>query len=118
VPEEGIVMGFAIATLLGVFAYTAVFILLSVVTRRALLVGIGYVFIWEGLVTQLFTGSRYLSIRQYCLGIADLISTVSKADFHPDLGGPEGLILVAVAGAVALFLAVRRLEAFEFTDTD
>jgi len=118
VSEEGIVMGFVIAALLGVFAYTAVFILLSVATSRALLIGLGYVFIWEGLVTELFTGSRYLSIRQYCLGIADLISTVSKGDFEADLGGPEGLILVAMATAVALLLAVRRLEAFEFTDTD
>jgi ABC-2 type transport system permease protein len=118
VSEEGIVMGFAIATLFGVFAYTAVFVLLSVATSRALLIGLGYVFIWEGLVTELFTGSRYLSIRQYCLGIADLISTVSEGDFEANLGGPEGLILVAVAAAVALLLAVRRLEAFEFTDTD
>lgn len=118
VSEEGIVMGFAIATLLGVFAYTAVFIVLSVATSRALLIGLGYVFIWEGLVTELFTGTRYLSIRQYCLGIADLISTVSKGDFEADLGGPEGLILVAMVAAVALLLAVRRLEAFELTDTD
>jgi ABC-2 type transport system permease protein len=118
VSEEGIVMGFAIATLFGVFAYTAVFVLLSVATSRALPIGLGYVFIWEGLVTELFTGSRYLSIRQYCLGIADLISTVSEGDFEANLGGPEGLILVAVAAAVALLLAVRRLEAFEFTDTD
>ncbi len=118
VSEEGIVMGFAIATLLGVFAYTAVFILLSVATSRALLIGLGYVFIWEGLVTELFTGTRYLSIRQYCLGIADLISTVSAGAFEADLGGSEGLILAAVAAVLALLLAVRRLEAFEFTDTD
>ena len=118
VSEEGIVTGFAVATLLGVFAYTAVFILLSVATSRALLFGLAYVFIWEGLVTELFSGTRYLSIRQYCLGIADLISTVSKGAFEADLGGLEGLILVVMAAAVALLLAVRRLEAFEFTDTD
>ncbi len=118
VSEEGIATGFAVATLFGVFAYTAVFMLLSVATSRALLFGIAYVFIWEGLVTELFSGTRYLSIRQYCLGIADLISTVSKGDFEADLGGLEGLILVAMAAAVALLLAVRRLEAFEFTDTD
>jgi ABC-2 type transport system permease protein len=118
VSEEGIVMGFAIATLLGVFAYTAVFILLSVATSRALLFGLAYVFIWEGLVTQLFSGTRYLSIRQYCLGIADLIATVREQDFEANLGGPEGLLLATVAAAAALVLAVRRLEAFEFTDTD
>ena len=118
VSEEGIVTGFAIATLVGVLAYTAVFILLSVATSRALLVGLAYVFIWEGLITELFSGTRYLSIRQYTLGIADFFATVSKQDFEASLGGPEAFILASVAAATALVLAVRRLESFELTDTD
>ena len=118
VSGEGIASGFAIATLIGVLAYTAVFILLSVATSRALLFGLGYVFIWEGLVTELFSGTRYLSVRQYCLGIADLIATVKEQDFQASLGGLDGLILAAVVTAAALVLAVRRLEAFELTDTD
>ncbi len=118
VSEEGIVTGFAIAILVGVFAYTAIFMLLSVATSRALLFGLGYVFIWEGLITELFSGTRYLSIRQYCLGIADLIAGVSKQDFEANLGGVEGLVLAAVVAAAALFLAVRRLQNFELTDTD
>ncbi len=118
VSEEGIVTGFAIATLVGVFAYTAVFILLSVATSRALLFGLAYVFIWEGLITELFSGSRYLSIRQYCLGIADLIAGVSKQDFEANLGGLEGVILAAVVTVAVLVLAVRRLQNFELTDTD
>ena len=118
VPEEGIVTGFAIATLLGIFAYTAIFVLLSVATSRALLIGLAYVFIWEGLVTELFSGTRYLSVRQYCLGIADLIATVRERDFEANLGGAEGLILATVAAAAALVFAVRRLESFELIDTD
>jgi ABC-2 type transport system permease protein len=118
VPNEGIVAGFAIAVLVGVFAYTAVFILLSVATSRALLIGIGYVFIWELLITELFSGTRYLSIRQYCLGIADSIASVSSQDFDATLGGAEAFILAAVVVATGLFLAVRRLQSFELTDTD
>ncbi len=118
VSGEGVATGFAIATLIGVLAYTAVFMLLSIATSRALLFGLAYVFIWEGLVTELFSGTRYLSIRQYCLGIADLIATVREQDFEANLGGPEGLILATVATAAALVLAVRRLGAFELTDTD
>jgi ABC-2 type transport system permease protein len=118
VPQEGIVTGFVIATVLGVLAYSAIFILLSVATSRALLIGLAYVFIWEGLVTELFSGTRYLSVRQYCLGIADLFATVGRQDFEANLGGTEGLVLAAVVTAAALLLAVRRLEAFELTDTD
>ncbi len=118
VPNEGIVTGFAIAILVGVFAYTAVFILLSVATSRALLIGLAYVFIWEGLITELFSGARYFSIRQYCLGIADFVATVRTQDFEATVGGPEAFILAAVVAAAALFLAVRRLESFELTETD
>ncbi len=118
VSNEGIVAGFAIAVLVGVFAYTAVFILLSVATSRALLIGLAYVFIWEGLITELFSGTRYLSIRQYCLGIADSIASVSNQDFEASLGGPEAFLLAAAVAAAAFFLAVRRLESFELTDTD
>jgi len=118
VSEEGIATGFTIAVLVGVFAYTAVFMLLSVATSRALLIGLAYVFIWEGLITELFSGTRYLSIRQYCLGIADLISTVSERDFEANLGGVEGLVLAGVVVATALVFAVRRLEAFELIGTD
>ncbi len=118
VPNEGIVAGFTIAVLVGVFAYTAVFILLSVATSRALLIGLAYVFIWEGLITELFSGTRYLSIRQYCLGIADSIASVSTQDFEASLGGPEAFLLAASVAATAVFLAVRRLESFELTETD
>ena len=116
--EQGLVIGFSIATLLGVAAYTGVFVLLSVATSRALLIGLGYVFIWEGIATNLFTGTRFLSIRHYCLGIADLISSVDKEDFEAKLGGAEAIVLTGIVIAAALFLAVRRLQAFELTEPD
>jgi len=116
--EDGLVIGFAVAAIFGIAAYTGVFILLSVVTSRALLIGLAYVFIWEGIATELFTGTRFLSIRQYCLGIADLISSADKQDFEADLGGVEGAILAGIVIAAALFLAVRRLQRFELTETD
>jgi ABC-2 type transport system permease protein len=116
--EQGLVIGFSIAALAGVSVYTGVFILLSVVTGRALLIGLAYVFIWEGIATNLFTGTRFLSVRHYCLGIADLISSVSKQDFEAKLGGAEAIILISIVIAASLFLAVRRLERFELTETD
>ena len=77
--------GFLVATALGICAYTMIFVLLSVATSRPLVFGLGYVFIWEGLLGDLFTGTRYLSVRQYCLGIADGITTVSERVFQAEL---------------------------------
>lgn len=116
--EQGIAVGFSLAALLGVAAYSAVFILLSVASSRALIFGLAYVFIWEGVVTELFSGTRWISIRQYCLGVADLISSVNEDAFRAELDGPAALILIAVVTATALILAVRRLERLELTEAD
>lgn len=116
--EQGIVIGFSLAVLVGVAAYSSIFILLSVVTSRALLFGLAYVFIWEGIATSLFTGTRFLSVRHYALGIADLISSVDKEDFAAKLGGAEAIILSAVVIAATLYLATRRLQTFELSEPD
>ena len=116
--EEGLVIGFVLATLVGVAAYSGIFILLSVISSRALLFGLGYVFIWEGIATSLFTGTRFLSVRHYCLGIADLISSVDKQDFEAKLGGAEAIVLAGIVIAAAILIAIRRLQAFELSEPD
>lgn len=113
VEEQGILLGFMAATLLGSFVYTALFLLLSVVTSRALIGGLVYVFIWEGVVTELFSGTRIFSVRQYSLGVADLIADTSVATFEADLGGITALVMIGIVSAVAITLAVRRLRSFE-----
>ena len=57
--------------LLGALEYTAVFLALSLVTSRALIIGLAYVVVWEGVVAGLFAGTRILSIRQHALAVAD-----------------------------------------------
>jgi ABC-2 type transport system permease protein len=116
--EQGIATGFAFASFLGVAAYTGVFILLSVASSRALIIGLAYVFIWEGIVTELFTGTRWFSIRQYCLGVADFVSSVRKDDFSAELNGVAALVLIAWVTLVALVLATQRLRRLELTETD
>ena len=113
VEEQGILLAFVAATLLGSFVYTALFLLLSVVTSRALIGGLVYVFIWEGVVTELFSGTRIFSVRQYSLGVADLIADTSAATFEADLGGTGALVMMGIVSAVAITLAVRRLRSFE-----
>lgn len=108
-----ILVGFTVATALGCLAYSCVFVLLSVVTSRALIGGLIYVFLWEGVVTGLFSGTRVLSIREYTLGVADLIADTSASTFEAELGGVTALVLMAVASAAAVAFAIRRLNRFE-----
>ncbi len=112
-----ILVGFTVAAALGSFVYCCVFVFLSVLTSRALIAGLIYVFLWEGVVTELFSGTRMFSVRQYTLGVADLIADTSRRTFHADLGGVSALILMAIVSAAAIALAIRRLGGFEIGKT-
>ncbi len=118
VPAEGLAAGFTLGVAFGVLAYTALFLLLSLVTSRALLFGLVYVFVWEGLLTNLFDAVAYVSIRQYCLGIADAVATVGPEDLDADLAGGVALALVVVVTIAALYFATRRLETLELSESE
>jgi ABC-2 type transport system permease protein len=113
VQEDGILLGFLAAGLLGSLVYAAVFLALSIVTSRALIAGLVYVFLWEGLVTSLFSGTRIFSVRHYTLGLADWLARVPNNVFEAELNGWAALLAMAVVCAGAILIAVRRLEAFE-----
>jgi ABC-2 type transport system permease protein len=115
---DGLILGSLVATALGVCAYTMLFVFLSIASSRSLLIGLGYIFIWEGVVGDLFTGTRYLSIRQYCLGIIDAVSGVSNRVFEAELNGAAGLVLLLAVTGGATLLATRALERFEVRGED
>ena len=66
------IVGFGIACLVGGSAYAAAFVALSAFTSRALLLGLAYVLIWEGVLSGLLEGTKFLSIRQATLGLTVL----------------------------------------------
>jgi ABC-2 type transport system permease protein len=105
--------GFAVASVIGGLAYSAVFVLLSIVTTRALVAGLIYVFIWEGALTGIFEGLRNLSIRHYTLGIAEWLADTAPATFDASLSGTSAIIMVAVVTVTAAFFANRKLEEIE-----
>jgi ABC-2 type transport system permease protein len=104
-------IGFAVAALLGGSAYASGFTALGVMTGRALVVGLGYTLIWEGVLAGLLEGVRFLSVRQATLGVAGALT-------GEDLGTrPLGLALslvilgiVAVGGVALTAVSLRRFE--------
>ena len=110
-------IGAAVGTAIGATVYVTVFFTLSLVTGRALAIGLIYILVWEGVLAGLLEGTRVLSIRQYTLAISAAIS-------HPAVTNPNlldartALVLAAVAVALAVVLAVRRLAAFEIGQAD
>lgn len=110
-------IGYAVAVAAGAVIYAAVFVALSLVTGRALIAGLLYVLVWEGALADLFSGIRFLSIRQYILGIADAAGVGGRITSDTlELGTAVILATIVVAGAFVV--AVRRLSAFEIPQAD
>lgn len=110
---DGLVIGFTVAAAIGSILYCAVFVALSLVTGRALVFGLAYVLIWEGLLSGLFAGTRTFSIRQQTLALADAFSDVPVNVFKAELGLTAALIVGAVVLVGATLLAGRRLARIE-----
>ncbi len=114
---QGVLPAFVIASVLGAFVYSALFLMLSVLTSRALIIGLVYVFLWEAVITGLFEGTRLLSVRHATLGIADALSDTSRRTFEASLGGATSLGILVILSVFALFFAIRRLRAFEIGES-
>lgn len=108
-----LVLGFVLALAGGILAYGALFLCLGILTGRAFVLGLGYVFIWEGVVTGIFRGTRFLSVREYVLGFARGVADVPRADFDADVSSATAVVMMVLVGTVALALAVRGLARYQ-----
>ena len=110
--DPALAIAFAVAATVGALEYTAIFVALSLVTSRALIVGLAYVVIWEGVVAGLFAGTRTFSVRQHVLAIAEALGG-ENATGVAEIGLQVAIGAIVVVTAGAAILAVRRLETVE-----
>lgn len=103
-------LALAAAGILGAFAYSAFFLLLSLVTRRPVLLGLVYILVWEGLLGRFVSGTRVLSIEQYVITVADKISPTVVLDAK--VGLPVALVMAALFALGCAVAAVARLGSF------
>ena len=82
-------------------------------TSRALLIGLVYVFVWEGIVTNIFEGTRWVSIREYMLGLADFVSSAPARALDADLGGGSAAVAVVILFTLSVLLGARLIQRFE-----
>jgi ABC-2 type transport system permease protein len=104
----------ALGMLAGSYLYVAVFVALSVITSRGLLIGLGYALIWEGLLAGLLPGSQVFSVREYVRGIAQMLSP----DSIDSVVGSGAAIYAAIALVAATVIASLRLAAYEVRGSD
>jgi ABC-2 type transport system permease protein len=100
-----------LAVVVGSACYVCLFMAVSLFTRRALVIGIGYMLVWEGALSFMLPGIANLSIRQYSLGAATAIFKLPVEETR--LGADTAFLLAAVVLVVSLAVATRRLMRFE-----
>jgi ABC-2 type transport system permease protein len=104
-------VGLFVGALAGSVMYNAVFVMISVLTTRAIAYGLAYIVVWEGLLGNFVSGARLLSVGQYSLGVANAIAHQAKA-----LNATQSLGTSAVMGVivtiVTIVIAVRALSSF------
>jgi ABC-2 type transport system permease protein len=113
-----VTIALAIAVAIGALLYVAVFVALSVITSRALIVGLIYVVLWEGLLAGLFEGTQALSIRQYTMAIAGALDPSGVIAAEAPLDTTTALVASVVVLLAATWIATRRLSSLELTGGD
>jgi ABC-2 type transport system permease protein len=103
-------VGLFVGALVGSVIYNAVFVMLSVLTTRAIAVGLLYVLIWEVVLGNFVSGARLLSVEQYSLGVANSIA--HNTDLNAGLTLSTALVMGIIVTIAALAFATRRLSGF------
>lgn len=112
----------AVGALAAAIAYCALFQLLAVVTRNAVVIGLVYALVWESVVGQFIPGARALSVQQWSLSITERM-------IGDDVGGAyrsidaavelrTGLIMLVATTVVAALVATRRLRRVRLTSDE
>lgn len=103
-----------VAVLIGVVTYSAVFIAVSLLVPRALIVGILYALIWETLLSRFIPGVWTLSVRHYVESVFVRLLNDSSVDLDNavQLYSAFPAVLIMIAGSLAL--ATLRLRTMDF----
>ncbi|PSL02392.1 ABC-2 type transport system permease protein [Haloactinopolyspora alba] len=111
-----IALGYAAAALVASVAYSAIFLLLAVVTKHAVVYGLAYALIWEGLIGGYVPGARTLSVQQWALSVTESVARPGTVSSDVALG--TALVLLVVATVAATWYAGRRLRVLTLATED
>jgi ABC-2 type transport system permease protein len=103
--------GLAVGAALAGTAYSALFLVLSLVSTRPVLIGLGYILVWEGVLGSFVGGTRVLAIRQYGLAVADGVAGSDLVTGRVNV--VAALVLATLMTVGATVLAVDRLRSFQ-----
>jgi ABC-2 type transport system permease protein len=107
--DVGRALGWGLAGLVSGTTYTALFLALAAFTRHAVVAGLLFVLLWEGLLGGLLSGIRWLSIGAWG---AEVGSAVSDAIDAPGTSPAYALVAATLVTVVGIWFAGDRLRSF------
>jgi len=115
--EDRLAVGFAAAALLAGAGYVALFLLLSIVTRNAVVIGLIYALVWEGLIGGFVPGAQALSVLQWAGSVTRAIvgERADALDVTAAVSAPVGVSLLVVLVVGATVLSGQRLRSLRLT---
>ena len=118
--DDGLAVGYAVGAAVAGLTYSAVFLLLAVVTRNAVVIGLLYALIWEALVGSFVPGAQVLSIQQWALAITERIVGAGAAPLGvtSSLSFGSAVILLVLVVAVSTSCAGARLRVLRLTSSE
>jgi ABC-2 type transport system permease protein len=103
-------LALVVGAVAGAVAYSALFLLLSLLSRRPVLLGLAYILVWEGLLGRFVSGTRVLSIEQYVIAIADKIAPTGMLEGRVSL--PVSIVMSVIFAVGGTIYAINRLGSF------
>ncbi|MBY8886721.1 ABC transporter permease [Streptomyces sp. PTM05] len=101
-------VAYGVAAAVASLAYSAIFLLLGVVTRHAVVAGLVYALVWESLIGSLVPGARTLSVQQWALASASHIA--DGGAISAQVGLPVAIVLLVVVTLGATWGAAGKLR--------
>lgn len=108
--DLGLLAGAVVATVMSALAYCALFTLLGLVARRALIWGLGYVLIWEGLAPAFGDNAAHLAVRVYARSILEHAAGEFE-NAGPKVGATTSLLVLTAIAVIAAGVTAWRLSA-------
>jgi ABC-2 type transport system permease protein len=111
--SASLAVGLVLGAAFGALAYSALFLALSVMTKRPVAVGLVYIMLWENVLVGFVDGARVFSVREHATTLADTVGNSDLLTSSVPMGTAVVMsALFIVAGTVA---ATQRLRSFALT---
>ncbi|MEC7505847.1 MAG: hypothetical protein VX510_03460, partial [Actinomycetota bacterium] len=101
-----------VASGVGVLGYSALFVLFGLLVKNAIIWGLAYVLLWEGLFTQFSSAIGRVSVRGYLRAIVDNMAGV-RLNGALDISTPIAVIVCLGIVVAGLLLGAQRLQRME-----